>query len=94
VAPAALMIIAVADDATTPTDHAERLYERANAPKKLVMQRHTTHYAAYKQYGPAVIPQMVDWYRTHFRGGSVEVHQSLPAEPPELLVKDPDGAAG
>ena len=92
VAPAALMIIAVADDATTPTDHAERLYERAGAPKKLVMQRHTTHYAAYKQYGDAVIPQMVDWYRTHFTGGSVEVHQSSPPEPPELLVKDPDGA--
>ena len=75
VSPAALMIIAVADDATTPTDHAERLYERATAPKKLIMQRHTTHYAAYKQYGPAVIPQMVDWYRDHFTGGAVEVHQ-------------------
>jgi len=94
VAPAALMIIAVADDATTPTDHAERLYERAGAPKKLVMQRHTTHYAAYKQYGDAVIPQMVDWYRTHFTGGSVEVHRSSPPEPVELLVKDPDGASG
>jgi hypothetical protein len=32
VAPAALMI-AVADDATTPTDHAERLHERAGAPR-------------------------------------------------------------
>ena len=94
VAPAALMIIAVADDATTPTDHAERLYERAGAPKKLIMQRHTTHYAAYKQYGPAVIPQMVDWYRDHFTGGAVEVHTSTPAEPPELLVKHPDEAAG
>ena len=93
VAPTALMIIAVADDATTPTDHAERLYERAGAPKKLVMQRHTTHYAAYKQYGPAVIPQMVDWYRTHFRGGAVEVHQSTPPEPPELLVRGPDDAS-
>ena len=94
VSPAALMIVAVADDATTPTDHAERLYERAGAPKKLIMQRHTTHYAAYKQYGPAVIPQMVDWYRDHFTGGAVEVHQSLPPQPPELLVKHPVDAAG
>ena len=92
VSPAALMIIAVADDATTPTDHAERLYERAGAPKKLIMQRHTTHYAAYKQYGPSVIPEMVDWYRTHFTGGAVEVHESTPAEPPQLLVKGPDEA--
>ena len=90
VSPAALMIIAVADDATTPTDHAERLYERAGAPKKLIMQRHTTHYAAYKQYGPAVIPQMVDWYRKHFDGGAVEVHTSTLAEPSQLLVERPD----
>ena len=93
VSPAALMIIAVADDATTPTDHAERLYERARAPKKLVMQRHTTHYAAYKQYGPAVIPEMVDWYRTHFTGGAVEVNESGSAGPPRLLVKGSDEAA-
>jgi alpha/beta superfamily hydrolase len=58
-----LMLIAVADDAMTPTDHAERLYEAAPAPKRLVMQRNTTHYAAYKQYGPQVIPLMVEWLR-------------------------------
>jgi uncharacterized protein len=58
-----LMVIAVADDAMTPTDHAEELYEAAPAPKRLVMQRNTTHYAAYKQYGPQVIPLMVDWLR-------------------------------
>src|SRR5438874_2721403 len=56
-----LMVIAVAEDAMTPTDHAEELYEAAPAPKRLVMQRNTTHYAAYKQYGPQVIPLMVDW---------------------------------
>ena len=57
------MVIAVADDAMTPTDHAEHLYEVAPAPKRLVMQRNTTHYAAYKQYGPQVIPLMVEWLR-------------------------------
>ena len=92
VAPAALMIIAVDDDAVTPTDHAVQLYERANAPKKLVMQRHTTHYAAYRQYGPAVIPEMVDWYRQHFNGGAVQVHESSLPEPPTLLVRAPDDA--
>jgi uncharacterized protein len=58
-----LMVIGVADDAMTPTDHAERLYAAAPAPKRLVMQRNTTHYAAYKQYGPQVIPLMVEWLR-------------------------------
>ena len=55
------MVIAVAEDAMTPTDHAEALYNAAPAPKRLIMQRNTTHYAAYKQYGPQVIPLMVDW---------------------------------
>jgi dipeptidyl aminopeptidase/acylaminoacyl peptidase len=72
VAPAALMIIGVEKDAVTPTDHAVALYERAQGPKALIMQRHTTHYAAYKQYGDEVIPQIVDWYRTHFVGGAVD----------------------
>jgi len=58
-----LMVIGVADDAMTPTDHAERLYEAAPPPKRLIMQRNTTHYAAYKQYGPQVIPMMVEWLR-------------------------------
>ncbi len=92
VAPSALMIIGVADDAVTPTDHAEKLYEQARPPKKLIMQRHTTHYAAYKQYGNAVIPQIVDWYRTHFDGGAVHTHTSGAAAPPDLLVKGPTDA--
>lgn len=58
-----LMVIAVAEDAMTPTDHAEELYEAAPRPKRLIMQRNTTHYAAYKEYGPQVIPLMVDWLR-------------------------------
>ena len=60
-----LMVIAVADDAVTPTDHAERLYEAAPSPKRLVIQRNTTHYAAYKQYAHEVIPLMVDWLEQH-----------------------------
>jgi hypothetical protein len=58
-----LLIVAVADDAVTPTDHANALFEQSGTPKKLVMQRGTTHYAAYKQYAGAVIPMMVDWLR-------------------------------
>ena len=47
------MVIGVEGDATTPTDHAERLYEAARGPKTLLMQRHTTHYAAYDRYWDA-----------------------------------------
>ena len=71
-----LMVIGVADDAVTPTDHAEQLYEAAQAPKRLVLQRNTTHYAAYKQYAGEVIPMMVDWLRTLvLRGDDIEVRE-------------------
>jgi fermentation-respiration switch protein FrsA (DUF1100 family) len=60
-----LMVIAVADDNVTPTDHAEMLYEAARPPKRLVIQQNTTHYAAYKLYADEVIPLMVDWLRAH-----------------------------
>lgn len=69
-----LMVIGVAEDAVTPTDHAERLYEAAASPKLLVLQRNTTHYAAYTQYAAQVIPMMVDWLRTLvLRSGDIEV---------------------
>ncbi|HJW50344.1 MAG TPA: CocE/NonD family hydrolase [Candidatus Limnocylindria bacterium] len=58
-----LMIVAVDPDAVTPTDHAKALYEKSATPKKLVTQRGTTHYAAYKQYASEVIPMMVEWLR-------------------------------
>ena len=63
-----LMIIAVTDDLVTPTDHAEDLFEAAAAPKRLVMQHNTTHYAAYGQYGEIVIPQIVEWFARHISG--------------------------
>lgn len=59
-----LMIVAVEDDLVTPTDHASALFNESGTPKKLVMQRGTTHYAAYKQYAAEVIPMMVEWLRT------------------------------
>jgi dipeptidyl aminopeptidase/acylaminoacyl peptidase len=69
-----LMVIGVADDAVTPTDHAEQLYAAARSPKQLVLQRNTTHYAAYKQYAAQVIPLMVQWLRAYvLRADDVEV---------------------
>ncbi len=59
-----LLIVAVEDDLVTPTDHASALFAKSGIPKKLVMQRGTTHYAAYKQYAGEVIPMMIEWVRT------------------------------
>jgi uncharacterized protein len=74
-----LLVIAVADDAVTPTDHAVALYEQAKAPKKLVMQRNTTHYAAYKQNAAQVIPIMVGWLRALVtRSSDIEVRSAAP----------------
>jgi dipeptidyl aminopeptidase/acylaminoacyl peptidase len=69
----ALLVIGVEGDATTPTDHAIALYEQAVEPKKLIMQRHTTHYAAYATYGDVVTPAIVEWFETHLNRGSLEI---------------------
>jgi fermentation-respiration switch protein FrsA (DUF1100 family) len=63
-----LMIVAVENDLVTPTDHAEALFDSAAAPKRLVIQHNTTHYAAYKEYGDTVIPLMVEWLDRHIGG--------------------------
>lgn len=71
-----LLVIGVEGDATTPTDHAVALYAAAAGPKKLVMQRHTTHYAAYDRYWASVTPLIVDWLDVHVRNGGVVVTAS------------------
>jgi dipeptidyl aminopeptidase/acylaminoacyl peptidase len=71
-----LMIVGVEGDATTPTDHAEQLYEAALGPKELIMLRHTTHYAAYDQYWEQTTPRMVEWVRTHVAPADIVIHQS------------------
>ncbi|MDT5126114.1 MAG: uncharacterized protein QOH54_1758 [Mycobacterium sp.] len=60
-----LLVIGVEGDATTPTDHAEALYEAASGPKELIVQRHTTHYAAYDQYWEQTTPRIVEWFDMH-----------------------------
>lgn len=68
-----LLVIGVEGDATTPTDHAQRLYEAARGPKQLVMQRHTTHYAAYDRYWEQTTPLIVDWLDRYVRPSHVDV---------------------
>ena len=66
-----LLVIGVEKDATTPTDHAVALYEAAAGPKALLLQRRTTHYAAYDRYWTEVTPRIVDWFRRHLETGGV-----------------------
>lgn len=73
IAPRALMIVCVENDATTPEDHAYALFERAGQPKRLVIQTRTSHYAAYERYRDVVNPMIVDWYKEHLVDGDVRV---------------------
>jgi uncharacterized protein len=68
-----LLVVGVEGDATTPTDHAVALYEAAQGPRKLVMQRHTTHYAAYDRYWEQVTPAIVDWFSRYVVNGNVVI---------------------
>jgi dipeptidyl aminopeptidase/acylaminoacyl peptidase len=68
-----LMVIGVTGDATTPTDHAERLFEAARGDKVLIMQHHTTHYAAYDRYWEQTTPRIVDWFLTYVRPADLEI---------------------
>ncbi|HET7028575.1 MAG TPA: alpha/beta fold hydrolase [Candidatus Limnocylindrales bacterium] len=79
ISPRALMIICVERDATTPEDHAFALYERAGAPKRLVVQTGTTHYGAYEQYRDVVNPLIVEWFERHLVAGEVQVHERADA---------------
>jgi dipeptidyl aminopeptidase/acylaminoacyl peptidase len=60
-----LMVVTVEDDATTPTDHAEAIYEAAVGPKRLLVQRNSGHYTAYAKYADVVIPEIVRWLDTY-----------------------------
>jgi len=78
-----LLVIGVDKDATTPTDHATALYEAATGPKELIVQRHTTHYAAYDRYWEQTTPRIVEWFDTFvvpldLEVKSTEIHNGGP----------------
>lgn len=73
-----LMVIGVENDATTPTDHAVKLFEAAAGPKTLIMQRKTSHYAAYDKYWTQVTPRLVAWFEQHVRPVDVHIETATP----------------
>lgn len=88
IAPRAVMLIAVENDATTPEDHSYALFDRAGGPKRLVVETGTTHYASYAQYKDLVNPLIVEWFERHLVGGEVLVHER-PAEAAILRLDRP-----
>ncbi len=75
ISPRALMLIAVDPDAVTPFDHSVRLFARAGAPKRLVVQRDTSHYRAYDDYHAVVTPMIVEWFDRYMTYSPVAVHE-------------------
>lgn len=71
-----LLVIAVEDDATTPTDHAVALYEAARGPKELILQRHTSHYASYDRYWQQTTPRIVAWFDRYLGAADVVIRSS------------------
>jgi len=82
-----LMVIGVMGDATTPTDHAEALYHAAQGPKSLIMQHHTTHYAAYDRYWEQTTPRIVEWFDRYVRPADVAIRTTLPDASGEIIEK-------
>jgi uncharacterized protein len=73
-----LLVIAVENDATTPTDHAIAIYQAARGPKELIVQRHTSHYASYDRYWQITTPRIVAWFDTYLGPADVIVRSSEP----------------
>ena len=72
ISPRAILFILAEGDVVTPEDQTFRLYEKAGRPKKLIIQKETSHYKAYDQYFDQVTPQIIDWYNRYLRYEPVE----------------------
>jgi dipeptidyl aminopeptidase/acylaminoacyl peptidase len=70
--PRALLITAVVDDSVTPEDHAQRLYEAAGPPKRLIRQVGTTHYRSYTDNYEVLAGEIVGWYDQHLRSTAIQ----------------------
>lgn len=72
ISPRAILFISTEGDAVTPEDQTFRMYEKAGQPKKLILQKETSHYKAYDQYFDKVTPQIIDWYNRYLKYELVE----------------------
>ena len=77
IAPRAVLFISTEGDAVTPEDQTFRMYEKAGQPKKLILQKETSHYKAYDQYFDLVTPQIIDWYNRYLTYDRVESREDI-----------------
>jgi fermentation-respiration switch protein FrsA (DUF1100 family) len=75
--PRALLLTSVANDSVTPEDHAERLYEAAGPPKRLIHQSGTTHYESYTDNYEMLSRELVAWYDAHMPASLVRAREEL-----------------
>lgn len=74
--PRALLLTAVEGDSVTPEDHAQRLYDRAGEPKRLILQRGTTHYRSYTENYEFLANEIVDWFDRHLTARRFETWET------------------
>jgi pimeloyl-ACP methyl ester carboxylesterase len=72
ISPRAILFISTENDAVTPEDQTFRLFEKAGEPKKLILQKETSHYKAYDDCFDQVTPQIIDWYNRYLSYNKVE----------------------
>lgn len=76
ISPRAILFISTEGDAVTPEDQTFRLFAKAGEPKKLILQKETSHYKAYDDYFAEVTPQIVDWYNRYLTYAKVDTWES------------------
>jgi pimeloyl-ACP methyl ester carboxylesterase len=65
----ALLLTCVEDDVVTPEHHARELFDAANSPKRLLVQRGVNHYEAYRVNFDVLMAQFLDWYGRYVQTG-------------------------
>lgn len=77
ISPRAILFISTENDAVTPEEQTLRLFEKAGPPKKLILQKETSHYKAYSDYFDQVTPQIIDWYDRYLKYERVQSWESI-----------------
>jgi alpha-beta hydrolase superfamily lysophospholipase len=85
IAPRALLLACIENDPVTPEEHAQALYARAGAPKKLIRQRNVSHYTAYRQNYDQLMAHFVAWFDSHARFNDFEVTEDCGTPEPATV---------
>lgn len=76
ISPRPLLLICIENDAVTPAEQSWNLFHKAGGPKRLVIQKSTTHYAAYEKYFSEVSTEVVQWFDYYLKPQDTVTRQS------------------